>query len=111
MIRKTPDIDIAVTIHSDTVEAALAKLVQCHPKRDYVDTDCGKLESIVLVIVPAQTIEFHAVRTLTFPGWLSTEVVRDTHVGRVVFHIEADLVSVVRAEHDLFKVTYRVTQG
>lgn len=109
MIRKTPDSD--VTVRCNTVETVLAELVEAHPKRDYIDTDCGKLESIVLVVVPAQTIEFHTIRTLTFPGWLTTEVVRDTHVGRVVFHIEADLVSVVRNESGGFTVTYEVTGG
>lgn len=109
MIRKTPEPE--TTVWCNTVETVLAELVEAHCKRDYVDTDCGKLESIVLVVVPAQTIEFHAVRTLTFPGWLSTEVVRDTHVGRLAFHIEADLVSVVPDDIGGFLVTYKVTQG
>lgn len=109
MIRKTPDSD--VTVRCNTVETVLAELTEAHCKRDYVDTDCGKLESIVLVIVPAQTIAFHASRTLTFPGWLTTEVVRDTHVGRVAFHIEADLVSVVPDDIGGFLVTYNVTRG
>lgn len=109
MIRKTPDSE--TTVRCNTVETVLAELTEAHPKRDYIDTDCGKLESIVLVIVPAQTIKFHASRMLVFPGWLTTEVVRDTHVGRVVFHIEADLVSVVPNDIGGFLVTYKVTQG
>lgn len=92
---------------TNTAENVLCHKVEFDVKINHVSTDCGRSESLEIVTVPAQTVQFHTCRTMTFPGWLVlTSVCRSTRHFNV--EVECDLVSVVQDELGGFLVTYKV---